>query len=149
MILGAKARYAVMAMVDLANHSGEKPVRLAEIAQRQEIPPAYLEQIFSRLRQRGLIQSVKGPGGGYMLVCDVRKIPIYDIVAAAEEEMKMTQCEMQSKTGCMAGKEQCVTHDLWEGLGDHIYNYFNAISLEDVCQKRLRREKRKFPIEKI
>ncbi len=149
MILGTKARYAVMAMVDLANHSGEKPVKLAEIATRQEMPLAYLEQIFSRLRQRGLIKSVKGPGGGYLLVSDAKAIPIYDIVAAAEEEMKMTQCELQSKTGCMASREQCITHDLWEGLSEHIYHYFNAISLEDVCKKRLQREKRKFLIEKL
>lgn len=141
MILGAKARYAVMAMTDLANHSGGHPVRLSEIAERQEIPLSYLEQIFSKLRQNQLVKSVKGPGGGYVLERAIHEIPISDIVTAVEEDIKMTRCESQSHTGCMATKELCLTHDLWEGLGNHIYQYFNNISLEDVCKRRLQREK--------
>lgn len=139
MMLGAKARYAVMAMVDLANHSGRKPVKLAEIAMRQEMSLAYLEQIFSKLRQKGLVKSIKGPGGGYMLTRLAREVPISEIVTAADEEMKMTRCESGSHNGCMASKEQCLTHDLWEGLSNHIYGYFNTISLEDVCKKRLQK----------
>lgn len=141
MILGTKARYAVMAMVDLANHSEGKPVRLLEIAARQEIPLSYLEQIFSKLRQQSLVKSVKGPGGGYMLARLPDDLAISDIITAAEEEMKMTRCGTESHSGCMASKELCLTHDLWEGLGDKIYEYFNGISLEDVCKKRLQREK--------
>lgn len=141
MILGTKARYAVMAMVDLALHGGEKPVKLAEIALRQDIPLSYLEQIFARLRHNGLVKSVKGPGGGYNLTHNAKDTPISDIVAAAEEEMKMTRCEQESHEGCTASKELCLTHDLWEGLSQHIHSYFNAISLEDVCKKNLRRNK--------
>jgi Rrf2 family iron-sulfur cluster assembly transcriptional regulator len=138
MILGTKARYAVMAMVDLATHAGEKPVKLAEIAARQEIPLAYLEQIFAKLRQHALVKSVKGPGGGYKLVRAGADTSIADIVVAAEESMKMTRCEAHSMGGCMATKARCLTHDLWDGLSEHIYNYFNAISLEDVCKRRLK-----------
>jgi Rrf2 family iron-sulfur cluster assembly transcriptional regulator len=139
MILGTKARYAVMAMVDLAGQSGERPVRLAEIAARQEIPLAYLEQIFARLKQRGLVKSVKGPGGGYLLARAVAETPISDIVTAMEESIKMTRCESHAAGGCMASKARCLTHDLWDGLSDQIFSYFNAISLEDVLKRRLAR----------
>jgi Rrf2 family iron-sulfur cluster assembly transcriptional regulator len=138
MILGTKARYAVMAMVDLAAHANEKPVRLAEIATRQEIPQAYLEQIFARLRQQGLVKSVKGPGGGYKLARAAAETPIADIVVAADESIKMTRCESHAAGGCMATKARCLTHDLWDGLSEHIYNYFSAITLEDVCKRRLK-----------
>lgn len=144
MNLGTKARYAVMAMVDLATQGGEKPVKLAEIAARQEIPLAYLEQIFARLRQHGLVKSVKGPGGGYRLARPVAQTPISDIVVAAQESMKMTRCESHSSGGCMATKARCLTHDLWEGLSDQIFSYFNAITLEDVCRRKLAHNKMNF-----
>ena len=137
MNLGTKARYAVMAMVDLAAQSAERPTKLAEIAARQEIPLAYHEQIFARLKQRGLVKSVKGPGGGYRLARPVEDTPIADIVTAMEESIKMTRCEAHTAGGCMATKVRCLTHDLWEGLSEQIYNYFNAISLEDVLKRRL------------
>jgi Rrf2 family iron-sulfur cluster assembly transcriptional regulator len=139
MILGTKARYAVMAMVDLAGQSSDRPVKLAEIASRQEIPLAYLEQIFARLKQHGLVKSVKGPGGGYKLARPISGTPISDIVVAADEQMKMTRCESHSAGGCMATKARCLTHDLWDGLSEQIYNYFHAISLEDVLKRRLGR----------
>jgi Rrf2 family iron-sulfur cluster assembly transcriptional regulator len=139
MILGTKARYAVMAMVDLAAQGSDRPVRLAEIAGRQEIPLAYLEQIFARLKQHGLVKSIKGPGGGYKLARGMAETPISDIVVAADEQMKMTRCESHMAGGCMATKVRCLTHDLWDGLGEQIYNYFNAISLEDVVKRRLSR----------
>lgn len=137
MNLGTKARYAVMAMVDLAAQDAQKPVKLADIADRQEIPLAYLEQIFARLKQQGLVKSIKGPGGGYKLGRAVGELHISDIVCAAEESMKMTRCESHSANGCMAAKARCLTHDLWEGLSAHIFSYFNAITLEDVLARRL------------
>jgi len=137
MILGTRSRYAVMAMVDLANHSrAGKPVRLAEIAERQEIPLNYLEQIFAMLKQHELVQSVKGPGGGYRLAKTPNEMLISHIIVATNEDIKMTRCEGASHMGCMASKEQCVTHDLWEGLGEHIYHYLNAVSLEQVCNRK-------------
>lgn len=138
MILGTKARYAVMAMVDLAAQASDRPVKLAEIASRQEIPLAYLEQIFARLKASGLVKSIKGPGGGYRLARAVSELPISDIVIAADEQMKMTRCESHATTGCMASKARCLTHDLWDGLSEQIYNYFHSITLEDVIQRRLK-----------
>jgi Rrf2 family transcriptional regulator, iron-sulfur cluster assembly transcription factor len=148
MILGTKARYAVMAMVDLTMHAGDKPVKLAAIAERQEIPLAYLEQIFARLRQKGLVKSVRGPGGGYRLARQGTNTLISEIVLAADESMKMTRCESSAAGGCLASRARCLTHDLWDGLSGQIYNYFHAISLEDVCQRRIKQEKVPMPVTK-
>lgn len=146
MILGTKARYAVMAMVDLAAQVSDKPVKLAEIAARQEIPLAYLEQIFARLKQHGLVKSIKGPGGGYKLACTASEMPVSAIVVAADEQMKMTRCESHSAGGCMASKARCLTHDLWDGLTGQIFSYFNAISLEDVLKRRITKAPTAFTI---
>jgi Rrf2 family iron-sulfur cluster assembly transcriptional regulator len=135
MILGTRARYAVMAMVDLAAHTGEKPVRLTDIAARQEIPLPYLEQIFAKLKKQGLLRSVKGPGGGYLLARAPEETDIAAIVVAADESLKMTRCGKHTKGGCMASRAQCITHDLWAGLGDQIEQYLQRMSLRDVLNK--------------
>jgi Rrf2 family iron-sulfur cluster assembly transcriptional regulator len=137
MILGTKGRYAVMAMVDLANRNSEKPVTLADIAEAQEIPLAYLEQIFAKLKKQKLVVSIKGPGGGYKLAKKASETFIADIMMAAEESIKMTRCNAKAEDGCMSAKARCLTHDLWDGLGEEIYQYLNNISLEDVCQQRM------------
>ena len=140
MILGTKARYAVMAMVELAGRETGKPVGLAELAASQEITLPYLEQIFSKLRKQGLVTSVRGPGGGYALARAASDIPISDIVQAVDESLRMTRCQNNnsghSNEGCMATKARCITHDLWEGLGAQIYNYLHSMSLADVRSKR-------------
>lgn len=133
MILSTKGRYAVMAMVDLAAQQSDTPITLAQIAQRQEIPLAYLEQLFARLRKAGLVKSVRGPRGGYLLGRAPADISIAEIVAAAEESLEMTRCGTSPKEGCMSPKTRCLTHDLWEGLTRHIQDYLSAISLEHVC----------------
>ena len=130
-----------MAMVDLASQGDAKPVALAAIADRQEIPLAYLEQIFSKLKRQGLVQSTRGPGGGYRLSKSACDMPIADIVIAADESITMTRCG--GGDGCMAPKTRCLTHDLWDGLGKQIYQYLSAISLSDVVERRLRD---KFPM---
>lgn len=142
MILSTKGRYAVMAMVDLAMHQKEKPVGLAAIAERQEIPLAYLEQIFAKLKRAGVVESVRGPGGGYRLAKSADDIAIADIVTASEEAIKMTRCASHSHDGCMADKTRCVTHDLWEGLGEQISHYLGSLTLADVIGRRVRE---KFP----
>ena len=141
MILSTRGRYAVMAMVDLATQAKEKPTKLAAIAGRQAIPLAYLEQIFARLRRRGLVASVRGPGGGYLLKRPAAEVRISDIILAAEEPIKMTRCAGEA-SGCTTPKIKCLTHDLWEGLGNQIFLYLQSVSLEDVCDRRLRE---KFP----
>lgn len=146
MLLSTKGRYAVMALVDLAAANSDKPVTLAGIAERQEIPLAYLEQIFSKLKKRGIVRSVRGPGGGYKLAKPASDTKIAEIVLAADESIKMTRCQNGSSNGCMASKGQCLTHDLWEGLGYQIFQYLHAISLEDVCERKL---KQKFPMDPV
>jgi Rrf2 family iron-sulfur cluster assembly transcriptional regulator len=137
MMLTTKGRYAVMALVDLAAQESESPVTLAAIAERQEIALPYLEQIFAKLRRSGLVDSVRGPGGGYALARGAEKTFVSDVILAVEESIKMTRCEKESAAGCMKPKTRCLTHDLWEGLGNQIYDYLRAISLKDVIDRQV------------
>jgi len=137
MILGTKARYAVMAMVDMAGRPKDVPVSLAELAQSQEITVPYLEQIFSKLRHGGLVQSVRGPGGGYILGKSAGEICIASIVEAVEESTQMTRCDKHTE-GCMSSKARCLTHDLWDGLEQQINNYLNSITLADVRDRKVK-----------
>jgi Rrf2 family iron-sulfur cluster assembly transcriptional regulator len=130
--LSTKGRYAVMAMADLATHSVGKPISLAEIARRQEISLSYLEQLFGKLRRGGLVKSVRGPGGGYLLNRQVTNIPICDIVFAVDEPIETTRCTPGSPTGCLGIEGRCMTHDLWEELGNQIHLYLRSVTLEDV-----------------
>ncbi len=139
MMLSTKGRYAVMAMVDLAREAKESPVTLSAIAERQNIPLAYLEQIFARLKRAGVVDSVRGPGGGYRLASTACQTSIADIVIAADEQIVMTRCGGAGKPGCMsANKVRCLTHDLWDGLGQHIHAYLDSITLADVCESRVK-----------
>src|SRR5471032_814063 len=117
MRLSTKGRYAVMAMVDLAQHGEGGPVSLAEIAERQEISLSYLEQLFAKLRKGGLVRSVRGPGGGYRLSRASGEIRIADIIVAVDEPIAATRCKPGSSIGCTGTTSRCVTHDLWEELG--------------------------------
>jgi Rrf2 family transcriptional regulator, iron-sulfur cluster assembly transcription factor len=135
--LSTKGRYAVMAMADLAQRSGGRPVALAEVAVRQEISLSYLEQLFGRLRRGGLVKSVRGPGGGYMLARDPEQMRIADIIIAVDEPIKATRCTPGSPNGCHSHRGRCLTHDLWEELGNQIYLYLSSVTLADVCQRRV------------
>ena len=141
MKLGTKGRYAVMAMAELALRTGgsseAQPVTLAEIAARQEISQSYLEQLFGRLRRAGLVRSARGPGGGYRLARPPAELRIADIVVAVDESLRATRCPPGSGKGCMKEANRCVTHDLWDELGIHIHDFLNAVSLEDVCARRV------------
>jgi Rrf2 family iron-sulfur cluster assembly transcriptional regulator len=139
MRLSTKGRYAVMAMADLARRQDEpcRAVALAEIASRQEISLSYLEQLFARLRRKGLVQSARGPGGGYRLSRAAAETTIADIVHAVDEPIRATRCAVEGK-GCMLKGERCLTHDLWEHLGDRIEDYLASVSLADVISGRLR-----------
>ncbi len=137
MRLSTKGRYAVMAMVDLACRSDGKPVALAEIAERQEISLSYLEQLFAKLRKGGLVRSVRGPGGGYMLAHDAEATRISDIIMAVDEPIRATRCPTGSPEGCRSNKSRCLTHDLWEELGHQIHLYLSAVSLADVRERRI------------
>lgn len=137
MRLSTKGRYAVMAMVDLARHSNGNPVSLAEIADRQEISLSYLEQLFAKLRRGGLVKSVRGPGGGYLLARTMDGTRISDIILAVDEPIKATRCTPGSSSGCHTDKSRCLTHDLWEELGNQIHLYLSSVTLEDVVNRRV------------
>ena len=135
MMLTAKGRYAVMAMVDIALHGSHKPTNLQEISLRQGITVPYLEQIFCKLKGSELVESVRGPGGGYRLARAKTAITIADIVHAAEEPIRMTRCEKTSESGCMQSNSKCLTHDLWDGLGNSIHAYLQSVTLQHICDK--------------
>jgi len=138
MRLSTKGRYAVMAMADLARRQDEpcRAVALADIAARQEISLSYLEQLFARLRRKGLVQSARGPGGGYRLSRAAEATTIAEIVLAVDEPLHATRCAAKGK-GCMLKGERCLTHDLWEDLGTRIEDYLASVSLADVILGRL------------
>ena len=132
-----KGRYAVMAMADLARNGADRAVSLAEIATRQEISLSYLEQLFARLRKSGLVKSVRGPGGGYRLAREACETAVAEIVLAVDEPIRATRCVgAGSPKGCMIKGERCITHHLWEDLGQEIHRYLASVSLDDVIQNR-------------
>ena len=142
MRLSTKGRYAVMAMADLAGHapdsdSQSKPVALADIAERQDISLSYLEQLFAKLRRGGLVTSVRGPGGGYRLARPSGELRIADIIVAVDEPIAATRCKPNGSKGCTKTGARCVTHDLWEELGQQIHVFLSSVSLADVVERRV------------
>ncbi|GJL98081.1 MAG: Rrf2 family transcriptional regulator [Hyphobacterium sp.] len=123
-------------MADLARRSIKGPVTLADIASRQSISLSYLEQLFSRLRKADLVDSVRGPGGGYSLSRPAENIRVIDIMSAVDESVDITRCEGDAK-GCADNGRKCITHDLWDELSRHIYLFLGSISLEDVIAGRV------------
>jgi Rrf2 family transcriptional regulator, iron-sulfur cluster assembly transcription factor len=137
MKLSTKGRYAVMAMVDLATTGRGNPTALADIAERQEISLSYLEQLFAKLRRGGLVRSVRGPGGGYLLAHAADQTRISDIILAVDEPIRATRCAPGSPAGCRVNKSRCLTHDLWEELGNQIHLYLSSVTLSDVVARRI------------
>jgi Rrf2 family iron-sulfur cluster assembly transcriptional regulator len=139
MRLTTKGRFAVTAMLDLAMNSGKRPVTLAGISQRQSISLSYLEQLFGKLRRHTLVESVRGPGGGYTLARDLEKVSVADIITAVDEPLDATQCG--GKENCK-DEQRCMTHDLWATLNDKMYEYLDSVKLSDlVAQQAARKEK--------
>ena len=140
MRLTTKGRFAVTAMLDIALHRGGGPVTLAGISQRQNISLSYLEQLFGRLRRHSLVDSVRGPGGGYTLARPLDKVSVADIVVAVDEPIDATQCG--GKQDCL-DEGRCMTHDLWESLNKKIYEYLQSVTLSDLVAKQEAREAQK------
>ena len=137
MKLSTKGRYAAMAMVDLASNGGGSPVALADIATRQEISLSYLEQLFAKLRRGGLVRSVRGPGGGYLLAHAIDQTRVSDIIVAVDEPIRATRCASHSAMGCKTDRSRCITHDLWEELGNQIHLFLRSVSLADVIENKV------------
>lgn len=125
------------AMADLAATQADEPVALSDIALRQGISLSYLEQLFAKLKRAGLVASARGVGGGYALTAPPADIRIADIVAAVDEQIKTTACSPGSSLGCQGAAARCMTHDLWDELGRQIALFLNAVTLEDIVQKRV------------
>ena len=133
MELNTKGRYAVMAMADLARHQADSSVPLSAVAERQQLSLAYLEQLFLRLRRAGLVESTRGRTGGYRLGRAASAISVAEVMAAVEEDTRMTRCMGDGGAPCM-GADRCITHSLWEALGDQIKTFLSNISLQEVLQ---------------
>lgn len=127
MRLTTKGRFAVTAMLDLAMNETGRPVTLAGISERQEISLSYLEQLFSRLRQNGLVKSVRGPGGGYRIAKALDDISVSDIIRAVDEQIDATQCGGEGN--CHSESRRCMTHELWTELNHKILDYLEGVSL--------------------
>ena len=132
MKLTTKSRYAVTAMLDIAAHNTGSPISLPEISHRQNISLSYLEQLFSRLKKSGLVDSIKGPGGGYKLSKDANEIVISEVIQAVDEDLETTACN--GKSNCH-NNHQCISHNLWQDLGTEINNFFSEITLKQVIAK--------------
>jgi Rrf2 family iron-sulfur cluster assembly transcriptional regulator len=137
MRLTTKGRFAVTAMIDLALHHGGGPVTLAEISGRRKISLSYLEQLFGKLRRHHLVESVRGPGGGYHLARDMGEVSVADIILAVDEPIDATQCG--GKENCDDDKK-CLTHDLWAALNERIFDYLGGVSLRQLVDSQKAKE---------
>lgn len=139
MKLSTKGRYAVTALADIALNGGTQPVTLAEIAERQDISLAYLEQLFVRLRRAGLVESVRGPGGGYLLARAAEEVRISDVMTAVDERLDAMGCHgrYMEGEGCGKSREACLTHNLWEQLSAHVHVFLSRTSIADVIADRM------------
>ena len=137
MRLTTKGRYAVTAMLDLALHYDDGPITLADISQRQGISLSYLEQLFSRLRKRSLVDSTRGPGGGYRLSRSANEIAVADVITAVDEKVETTRCG--GLANCQ-DEQQCLTHELWTELSQQIYDFLCGISLGNLVERQGVRE---------
>ena len=138
MKLTSKGRYAVMAMADLAKNNVKKPTSLTEISLRQGISLSFLEQLFLRLKKNNLVQSARGPHGGYVLSRDPEQIKLSSIINAVDEKIKTVKCKKESKKGCNGKSIKCITHNLWDDLETHINKFFEDNTLNDILFKEVR-----------
>ena len=137
MKLNTRARYAVMALADMASFSMQNPVSLRDISLRQNISLVYLEQIFSKLKKNNIVKSIRGTNGGYILTKDPEKIKLSNIFLAVDEKVKTVQCKKESKKGCNGKLTKCITHYLWDDLEMHINDFFDKKNLGDLLKNNL------------
>jgi Rrf2 family iron-sulfur cluster assembly transcriptional regulator len=133
MRLTTKGRFAVTAMLDVALHAADAPVTLAAIAERQRISLSYLEQLFGKLRRNGLVDSVRGPGGGYQLARAPATMTVADIIRAVDEPIDATQCG--GRQNCHDDR-RCMTHELWAGLNAHIFVFLRGVTLAELVRQQ-------------
>jgi len=134
MRLTTKGRFAVTAMIDVAMHGTKTPVTLAGVSQRQKISLSYLEQLFGKLRRHGLVESVRGPGGGYRLARGAEAISVADVIVAVDEPIDATKCG--GRENCKDDGKRCMTHELWANLNAHIFGYLRSVTLAELVQQQ-------------
>ena len=139
MRLTTKGRFAVTAMIDLALRRDSGPVTLATISQRQQISLSYLEQLFGRLRRKDLVESTRGPGGGYTLGRDPSEITVADIVLSVDEPLDSTHCG--GRANCRADGTRCMTHSLWTSLNEHMVDFLQGVTLQSLVEEHLAMDK--------
>ena len=137
MRLTTKGRFAVTAMIDLALRQNNGPVTLAAISQRQQISLSYLEQLFGKLRRHELVESTRGPGGGYTLGRKASEITVADIIVSVDEPIDATQCG--GRENCLDDR-RCMTHELWAGLNAHIFSFLRSVTLAELVRQQQRKE---------
>ena len=135
MRLTTKGRFAVTAMIDLALRQQSGPVTLAAISQRQQISLSYLEQLFGKLRRHNLVESTRGPGGGYSLGRKAEEITVADIILSVDEPIDATHCG--GKENCQGGDSRCMTHDLWASLNAKMVEFLDSVSLQKLVDDQL------------
>ncbi|WP_179671305.1 Fe-S cluster assembly transcriptional regulator IscR [Duganella sp. 1224] len=142
MRLTTKGRFAVTAMIDLAMRQGKGPVTLSGISQRQAISLSYLEQLFGKLRRHEIVESIRGPGGGYSLARRADKVTVADIIIAVDEPLDATQCG--GKENChgadAASGARCMTHELWATLNEKMVDYLDSVSLQDLVDQQKQKD---------
>ena len=134
MRLTTKGRFAVTAMIDVAMHGTKTPVTLAGVSQRQKISLSYLEQLFGKLRRHGLVESVRGPGGGYRLARGAEAISVADVIVAVDEPIDATKCG--GRENCQDDGKRCMTHELWANLNAHILSYLRSVTLAELVAQQ-------------
>ena len=137
MRLTTKGRFAVTAMMDLALRGDDGPVALASVSERQKISLSYLEQLFGKLRRYSLVDSVRGPGGGYCIARPLNMVTVADIVRAVDEPLDATQCG--GRENCL-DDHRCMTHDLWAALNAKMYDYLSSVTLADLAERQRAKE---------
>lgn len=141
MRLTTKGRFAVTAMIDLAMRQGNGPVTLSGISQRQAISLSYLEQLFGKLRRHEIVESIRGPGGGYSLARPAAKVTVADIIIAVDEPLDATQCGGKENChGSHADGARCMTHELWTTLNEKMVDYLDSVSLQDLVDQQRQKE---------
>jgi Rrf2 family iron-sulfur cluster assembly transcriptional regulator len=134
MRLTTKGRFAVTAMIDVAMYGTGGPVTLAAVSDRQKISLSYLEQLFGKLRRAGLVDSVRGPGGGYNLARAAAEVSVADVIIAVDEPIDATQCG--GRENCHDGDRRCMTHELWASLNSHIFSFLRSVTLADLVAQQ-------------
>jgi Rrf2 family iron-sulfur cluster assembly transcriptional regulator len=133
MRLTTKGRFAVTAMIDVAMHGTKGPVTLAGVSERQQISLSYLEQLFGKLRRHGLVDSVRGPGGGYRLARGAETVSVADVIVAVDEPIDATQCG--GRENCLDDR-RCMTHELWSALNGHIFEFLRGVTLAELVRQQ-------------